>query len=327
MLISGAMRNFILASLILCFTITGFSAETEFKDSSPSGTSDLQFELVRSEVGILKTGENVELENKKNGRATPALFLGIGQKPNGKRSYALFLDQRKEEVLYISTDQLSSALPQAENVFDPYVQIGGTCTGYAVYGFLMQTHASGFKGTGKLKSVVKEEEGRTQLLAGAINEYYLTPSRKYSIPAILNSYGKDFGFKCKNLRDDSLKAVDVRKLILNHLKTGAPVLLSFNVGKSMVQSPFPMRSLKPLENSKDSEVAELELDSRLWKPRQIGDRMASGHSVVAARTFAHQDKDYLVMIDSNWSEPRIWDIEAFINDRTALKELDIVTCK
>ena len=321
------MPNFIVACVVLCFTVIGFSSGSESKSSEAKTTNEIQFELFRSEIGPLKIGETVELQNIKNGRTKRAIFLGIGQKPNGKRSYSLFLDLRKEEVLFIKTEQLSSPLPQAENVFDPYVQIGGTCTGYAVYGFLMQTHASGFKGTGALKSTVIEEEGRTQLLAGAINEYYLTPARKYSIAAILNVYGKNFGFKCKNLRNDSLNAIDVRNLILTHLKSGSPVLLSFNIGKAMVQAPFPMRSLKPLENVNSSESIELELDSRLWKPRQIGDRMASGHSVVAARTFSYKDKDYLVMIDSNWSEPRIWDLEAFINDRTALKELDIVSCK
>jgi hypothetical protein len=70
-----------------------------------------------------------------------------------------------------------------------------------------------------------------------------------------------------------------------------------------------------------------ELDSRLWIPRKIGQRNSGGHSIIAVGSFDLNQKTYLLMLDSDWSEPRIWDMDSFLNDKTALDEVEFVSCK
>jgi hypothetical protein len=106
--------------------------------------------------------------------------------------------------------------------------------------------------------------------------------------------------------------------VLAQLKTGLPVLFSFNIGPNMYSAPFSIQ----MAGQKN-----VELDNRLWIPRKTGERNSGGHSVVAAGSFELNNKTYLVMIDSDWSEPRIWDMDSFLNDKTALGEVEFVSCK
>ena len=85
----------------------------------------------------------------------------------------------------------------------------------------------------------------------------------------------------------------------------------------MAQSPF---ALKLYDQNSD-------LDNRLWIPRKSGERNNGGHSIVAAGAFELNNRTYLVMIDSDWSEPRVWDMDSFLNDRTVLNEIDFISCQ
>ena len=144
----------------------------------------------------------------------------------------------------------------------------------------------------------------------------MTPQHRNSIDGILNGYGKKFGFHCKKYMTDNFE--DAKKNIISNLSLGTPVLFSLNIGPNMAESPF---SLQYYDKNKP------EMDTRLWIPRKIGERNSGGHSIVAAGFFEYINKTFLVMIDSDWSEPRVWDLELFLNNKTALSEMEFISCK
>lgn len=266
-------------------------------------------------VGI---GSHVNLKSEDQTINGPAIFIGSTVFPDGSNSYQMYLSEKSKKVFYISPDHFKRLnLSRQQKVLDSYEQAGGTCSAYAINNFLQQTNLTGFAGTGELEKVVKTEEGRTWLLADAINEYYLTLSHQYSLNGIMNKYGKRFGFKCKKLQTDSFEKAS--ELLLSHVKIGSPVIVSFNIGPKMVTGPFALEVY---------DQKNVKLDERLWIPRRTGERNSGGHSITAVGSFESNNKTYLVMLDSDWSEPRIWDMDEFLNHKkTALDEIEFITCK
>lgn len=166
----------------------------------------------KKEVGTFAVGVGSSVvlksdDEKLNGNAT---FLGKIIHSDGSESYQMYLDEKAKNVYYIDSSDFARKNSKLQTVIDPYEQAGGTCTAYAIYGFLQQTHLSGFEGTGELKKTLASEDTRTHLLADAINEYYLTPAHRYSIRGILDKYGKSYGFKCKNFKPTRLKSKSTR---------------------------------------------------------------------------------------------------------------------
>lgn len=266
-------------------------------------------------VGI---GSHVNLKTEDPAINGPAIFIGNTVLPDGSNSYQMYLNQKTNKVFYIAPDffnRLNSS--RLQKVLDSYEQAGGTCSAYAINNFLQQTNLTGFSGTGELEKIVKSEEGRTWLLADAINEYYLTLSHQYSLKGIMNKYGKKFGFKCEKLQTDSFEKAS--KLLLSKVKSGYPVIVSYNIGPKMVTGPFELELY---------EQKGVTLDQRLWIPRRVGERNSGGHSITAVGSFESNNKTYLVMLDSDWSEPRIWDMDEYLNHKkTALEEIEFITCK
>ncbi len=265
-------------------------------------------------VGI---GSTVNLKSSDSAIAGPAIFVGSTVFPDKNYSYQLYLNKLSRKLFYIQASHFSKINPNQQTVLDSYQQAGGTCSAYAINNFLQQMDISGFQGSGELKKLISNEEGRTFLLADAINEYYLTLSHRYSLRGILNKYGKAFGFTCSLLKTDSyLKA---KATIMKNLNIGSPVILSYNIGPEMVKGPFPLELY---------DQSGPKLDERLWIPRRVGERNSGGHTIVAVGSFVENDKTYLVMIDSDWSEPRIWDMDQYLNhQKTALEEVEFVSCK
>ncbi len=264
-------------------------------------------------IGI---GSDVVLETSDTQISGPAIFLGNAVTPNGENLYRIYFNKKSAKIFFVSAQRFAKSSQRLQTIMDPYEQAGGTCTGYAIFDFLYQTSLSGFEGTGALSARFANEEKRTTLLVDNINNYYLTSQHRYSIPGILNSYGKDMGFKCDRFKTDTYsKAKDK---VLEMLKAGWPVIISFNLGPKMYEVPFRLEKA-------DGEKAEM--DQRVWIPRKIGERNRGGHTIVAAGSFEWDNKTYLVTIDSDWSEPRIWDMDSFLNQKTALDEVEFVTCK
>ncbi len=282
--------------------------------------SSVDFKIAKASViGNFEVGVGSELVLKSDDKRLngPALFLGSAVKPDGDSSYQMFLMKNSKNVYYVETNEFSKRFtPKYQTIFDLYEQMGGTCTGYAIYDFLFQTNLSGFNGSGELSQTLSHEEGRTNLLVDAVNEYYLTPQHRYSINGILNKYGKKFGFKCSAFKSDDYSKVKTK--VLTQLKAGLPVLVSFDIGPKMVKAPFSIEM---------SEQKNGELDNRLWIPRKVGERNNGGHSIVAAAAFELENKTYLVMIDSDWSEPRLWDMDSYLNQKTDLVNVEFTMCK
>jgi hypothetical protein len=270
-------------------------------------------EVGNFEVGI---GSDINLKTNNAKVSGPAVFLGNVIAPDGTNLYQMYLTKADKKVYYIDAKNFSKDISKLQTVLDPIPQAGGTCVGYAMDNFLQQTNLSGFVGNGELAGALSTEEGRTNLLVDAINRYYLVPQHKNSIVGILSAYGKMFDFKCKKLMTDSYEKA--KSNLLENLKAGQPVVVSYFIGPEMAKSPFGLKMF----DSKDA------MDDRLWAPRKIGERNAGGHGVVAAGTFELDGKDYMVMVDSDWSEPRVWDMDAFLNDpKTALSEIEFISCK
>lgn len=263
-------------------------------------------------VGV---GSSVVLSSDELNIAGESLFLGNIVKASGSPSYQMYLNTKSKKVFFIDSINFRKN-SKLQTILDPHEQAGGTCAGYAIAQFMFQTHLSGFVGTGVLATKLSSEEGRTHLLADSINQYYLNLNRQFSFPGILNGFGKTFGFSCKKFKTAPYE--QIKEKILAHLSIGSPVVVSFNIGPKMVNSPFKLKMI----DQKNSD-----LDDRLWIPRKIGERNSGGHSIVAAASFEFNHKTYLVMLDSDWSEPRIWDMDSFISHKTDMDEIEFISCK
>ncbi len=299
-------RKFILFGFILFQSLNLLAADIKVK-------TEKAIPVGQFTVGI---GSEVIIESADPEISGPAIFLGKATLPDGTNSFQIYFNKTTEKIYYVDATRFSGNSSNKQTVLNPYEQAGGTCTGYAIYDFLQQSHLSGFKGTGVLETHLATEKGRTTLLVDNINEYYLTPQHRYSIAGILNKYGKSLGFVCKTYKTDSYEKAQDK--ILSNLRTGSPLIIAFNLGPNMYQSPF---ALKMHDESKPK------MDSRLWIPRKIGERNSGGHTIVVAGSFEFNHKTYLVTVDSDWSEPRVWDMESFLNDKTALDEVEFTTCK
>ena len=294
--------------IIFLFVInfSGFASEIQSKSVTPQVRG--VFSKGIGSIVSLKTIGKTELGE--------SIFLGNVLKADGENSYRIYLNKANNKIYYIDSNNFSKSDSQLQTILDPNQQAGGTCTGYAIDNFLIQTHFTGFVGNGELASELSTEDGRSYLLVDAINQYYMTPQHRNSISGILNGYGKKFGFHCSKFVTDDFH--DAKKYIIKTLSLGSPVLFSFNIGPNMANSPF---ELKYFDSKKP------EIDTRLWIPRKTGERNSGGHSIVAAGYFEYNQKLFLVMIDSDWSEPRVWDLEAFVNEKTAINEMEFISCK
>ncbi len=301
---------------IICFTLLISFGTTQVLGSTQSLISVTVKQSLR--IGKFQTGigSRVELKSEDPKSSGEALFLGKAIRPVGTQSFQMYLHLATKKVLYIEANLLKSPNIALQTVLDPYEQAGGTCTGYAIYDYLQQLNLTGFKGSGELVKSLETEEGRTTLLVDSVNQYYLNLQHRNSINGILNSYGKKFGFQCKNFKTNTYS--EAKSIILKNLSLGNPVIFSFYTGPKMYKSPFPLSYyLQP----------NPELDDRLWVPRKTGERNSGGHSNVAAASFELEGKNYLVMLDSDWSQPRIWDMDAFLGERMDLSEIDFIFCK
>ena len=229
----------------------------------------------------------------------------------------MLLDENDSTIYMTDKSDATFATTSLQPVLRQYDQVDGTCTGYAIDHFMQQMYWAGFAGAGTttLKDTLSTEEGRTQLLVESINSYYLATQHHFSINGILNQFGTRFGFACtKKTFTDPVKAKDYVEI---RMKTGLPLLIAFNIGPNMMNSDI---------TTKDYESGIVS-DVRLWIPRKTGERNSGGHSVVAAAEFETKGKKKLLMLDSDWSEPRVWDLDSYLFDsHVALEEIEFYAC-
>ena len=244
------------------------------------------------------------------------VFLGKMQNPDGSSAQDMVLDTDQKRVYMADEKDITFSETSLQPILRQYDQVGGTCTGYAIDHFLQEMIIAGADGNGTLKTALETEKGRTQLLVDTINQYYLVTQHRFSLNGILDMYGKQYGYHCeKKMFQDSTSAINY---VEASLKTGLPVFVSFYIGPDMTNSPY---SIKDYSNNTPL------LDRRLWTPRKTGDRNSGGHSVVAIAAFEANQKRKLLMLDSDWSEPRIWDIDDYLGNTTAIAEMEFYNCK
>ena len=263
-------------------------------------------------VGI---GSMITLKIPGQTGAHAGLFLGKMMSPDGTLDQYMLADTDKKRVYLVRDQELEMPKTSLQPILRQYDQVGGTCTGYALDHLMQEMNLNGFIGNGVLKTTLSTEKGRTQLLVDAVNQYYLVTQHKFSINGILAGYGKQFGFKCAkkvfSANDAAIQYVE------SAIKLG-PLLLSFNVGPNMVNSAFSIQ---------DYESPSPLLDNRLWVPRKVGERASGGHSVIAVSEFEANGVKKLLMLDSDWSEPRIWDLNEYLGGKVAIAEMEFYNCQ
>lgn len=296
------------ATLIIALLLIGFNSFAEVTSFKITDKISLNENTIAIGTSIKMTATDKSLNGD-------FIFLGNGINPAGEETFRILLNKNSKNVFLVNAEEFKRN-NSLQKILDLYEQKGGTCTGYAIFDYLQQIVLNNFIGNGELPKVLSTEEGRSQLLADSINRYYLETQHRNSIKGIMNTYGKEFGFKCTNYQTNDVMKAKAR--LLNQLSSGNPVIVSFNIGPKMVTAPFPIFKY----GEKNGEV-----DNRLWIPRKTGERNSGGHSIVAAANFKFNGKDYLVMLDSDWTEPRIWDVDNYLSEKTAIDEIEFISCK
>lgn len=264
----------------------------------------------------LGVGSKVRLSFQNRLRDSQGVYLGRLVNHRGNLGPTMFLDETRNQVLLVNRSDLNIFGLRPQLVQQPYQQVGGTCTGYAMNHFLQQLYWSGFRGNGVLGETLSTEKGRTQLLVEAIHEYYLVLQHRFSILGILNKFGRRFESRCR-LKEFSDPRLAIQYLE-NQLEAGLPVMLAYNLGPNMEESPYPVYEYG-VRGAKDN---------RLWVPRRIGERKSGGHAIVAVDTFVADGKKMLLILDSDWSEPRVWEVDKILNHpKVAIREIEFYSCQ
>ncbi|MFP5386856.1 MAG: hypothetical protein ACLGHN_12300 [Bacteriovoracia bacterium] len=294
----------LLITVCFLFSFAAWSAEVTLKVLSAVKHSHY-------DVGI---GSRVELDFKTRNIKKQAIFLGRMIDQDNKTVEFLFLDEGKTRISMINPDNIRGIRKsRTQPIISPIDQMGNTCAAYGFFHFWNQMYVSAFKSITELPMTMESDRRRMQFLEEAIDLYYL--QNKTNITSLMKRYGKRFGFTCKNNPfKDSRKAAD---FLFNKALEGKPILIDFNIGSDMVSSSYEVTDYE----------TPVSRDPRLWIPRKVGQRTTSGHVIVGAGAFISKGKKKLLVLDSNWTEPRVWDLDRYIRSRAAVKEMGFHTCE
>lgn len=262
------------------------------------------------DIGI---GSAVELDFKTTNVKKKAIFLGRMVDQEKKTMEFLFLDENKTRISMIDPENIAGfRKSRAQAIISPIDQMGSTCAAYGFFHFWNQTYVSNYKSTPDLPATMESDRRRMQFLEEAIDTYYI--QNKINITTIMKKYGERFGFKCKNNPFTDAKLAS--EFLFQTASSGNPVLIDFNIGSDMVASTYEVTDYE----------TPVSRDPRLWIPRKVGQRASSGHVIVAAGAFISKGKKKLLVLDSNWTEPRVWDLQKYIASKAAVKEMGFHTC-
>lgn len=262
-------------------------------------------------IGI---GSKVKLSFSIESKNQEAIFLGRMINLDHQAEEFLFLDEKKTRIFMIDSQNISGIRKsRTEPIIRPVDQRGSTCAAYGFFHYWNQMYASGFKSLDPLSQMVSSDRTRMQFLEEAIDIYYL--QNRNNITNIMKLFGKRFGFNCRSHSFKSSK--EISDFLFTKASEGRPLLIDFNIGPDMVSSTY---EIKDYENPSS-------IDPRLWVPRQIGQRNAGGHVIVAVGSFISKGKKKLLILDSDWSEPRVWDLERYVARKAAYKEIGVHSCQ
>lgn len=289
---------------LIVFIPTAFAEQVKLKVIT--AVKNINYDLgIGSKVELTFVEKNVKKE---------FLFMGkmVGHPDLGEE--ILFLDEQDTRILMIDAESMTASFlsTRMQNIISTIDQAGETCAAYALYHFWQQTDAVGFKGNNELGPVMSKERSRMKFLEESITRYYL--GRSANLKPIMKSFGDRFGFKCKEkIFEESTKATDY---VFNQTLTGKPVIMEFYLGPDMVTSDYELE---------DYETSS-EMDTRLWIPRKVGEKNGGGHAIVAAAAFTSKGRKKVLVLDSNWTEPRVWDLDKYLGEKAAIKEMIFHSC-
>lgn len=288
--------------ILILFSLTAGAQEVRVRVIDP----------VKQAGHKLGVGSRVELTYKTKNEIKPAVFLGRMVDQNNKNIEFLFLDEKKTRITMIDPQNLEGfRKSDAQPIIRPIDQKGSTCLAYAVFHYWNHMYATGFSKP-ELEATMSSDRERMRFLEETIDIYYI--QNRTNITNLMKHFGKRFGFKCKNtLFKNPKDAVD---FIFNKTLEGQPVLIDFNISKDMLTSTYEVTDFeKPFS-----------ADPRLWLPRKVGQRMTSGHALVAAAAFKANGRKKVLVLDSDWTEPRVWDLDKYLGKKAAVKEMNFHTC-
>lgn len=272
-------------------------------------------EIKRNERSTLVIGSKVSVQFENQKTSGPMTFLGRMVLQGGQSEEFLLLDETKTKISLVDYKniEMKSGKSKAQAILSPIDQVGGTCAAYAFMHFWQQMYWSGFKGTVEFSQMMSDERERLKLFEESLGRYYM--DRRVTANSLMSSYGKRFGFKCKSsFFDSAKKAAD---FVFNKTSEGKPVVIEFNIGgEDMVSSSYVLQDYETKKR----------MDPRLWIPQRIGQKLSSGHSIVAAASFVAKGRRKILVLDSNWTEPRVWDLDTYIGSKTVMDELGFYSC-
>jgi hypothetical protein len=261
-------------------------------------------------------GSPITLKFPGDSKAHTGEFLGQLVQNGTQPDQLMLLDLERSRIFLVNRSDLEIQRGDFQKIVKLYNQVDGTCTGYAMNDLFQQISLNGTAGNAQLKQTFSTEKGRTQFLVRAINDYYIATQHRTSIRGILSTYGKEFGLKCgmKTFSDtESAESYVGRKVL-----AGTPVLIAFNIGPNMYDSDLTIA---------DYAKPRTVMDRRLWLPRKVGERNTGGHSVLAVAAFQAKGKNRLLMLDSDWAEPRVWNLDLALGGKTAVGEIEFHVCE
>jgi hypothetical protein len=259
-------------------------------------------------------GSKVKLIFGGNRANADAVFLGRMTKQNGAATDNLFLDLQKTRVYMVdvANTKFTSPVGKSQAILKPMDQVGGTCAAYAITHFWKQMYWSGYRGDASFTDTITTEEGRTKLLEETIGRYYM--DHRMTMNSTMNNYGKRFGFNCKSSK--FLTGAEAADFVYRKARDGKPVIMEFDIGPNMTESTYEVTDY---ENPTTP-------DPRLWIPRKTGMKNAGGHAIVAAAAFEVFGRKKIIVLDSDWTEPRIWDAERYMGAKTAMSSMGFYSC-
>ena len=302
------MKKVLIRSVLIFWTVVfvPVAIAEQIKTRIITAVTDVQYD-----IGV---GSKLELTFVEKNQKKEVLFMGrmVGHPDLGEE--VLFLDEEETRILMIDAESLPASFvsKRLQNIISTIDQAGETCAAYALYHFWQQTDAVGFKGNNELGPVMGKERNRMKFLEESITRYYL--GRSANLKPIMKSFGDRFGFKCKEkIFKETPKAIDY---LYQQTQSGRPVIMEFFLGQDMVTSEFELEDYE----------TNAEMDTRLWIPRKIGEKNGGGHAIVAAAAFTSNNRKMVLVLDSNWTEPRVWDLEKYLGEKAAISEMIFHGC-
>ena len=292
--------------MLFLFAVIPSAFAEQVKLKIISAVKDVHYDL-----GI---GSKVELTFVEKNEKKEFLFMGKMLGHPVLNEEILFLDEKDTRILMIDSESMSNSSLnlRMQNIISPIDQTGNTCAAYALFHYWQQTDAVGFIGNNELGPVMRKDHSRMKFLEESITRYYM--GRSDNLKPIMKSFGDRFGFKCKEkIFDESNKAAEY---VYDQVLTGSPVLMEFYLGSEMVTSKYEVEDYE----------TKSEMDTRLWIPRKISEKNGGGHAIVAAAAFTTNGRKMILVLDSNWNEPRVWDLEKYFGDRSAISEMIFHSC-